>query len=133
MHWELYKRLTNSAPAVGLALRYIDRIDIPREGDAIPLSDYFTIAPATLGLRAHNCYVQYSLNDDAQDVRARVIWSSLEGKPDHWSFALDTEATLDPANVSSDEDIWAEFLRLREWCTHVFNESLTKKCKQLFQ
>jgi uncharacterized protein (TIGR04255 family) len=132
-HWDLYKRLTDGAPAVGLALRYIDRIDIPRNGNAFSLSDYFTIAPPTLGLKANNCYVQYSLNDDAQDIRARVIWSSLENKPDHWSFALDTEATLDPANVSDEGDIWSEFTRLHNWCTHIFNESLTPKCKQLFQ
>lgn len=132
-HWALYQRLTNAAPAVGLVLRYIDRIDIPRDGDAFPLSDYFTIAPPTLGLKAHNCYVQYSLNDDAQDVKARVIWSSLEDKPDHWSFALDTEATLDPAQLTDVDGIWSEFARLHNWCTHVFNESLTAKCKQLFQ
>lgn len=131
-HWDLYKQLTNATPAVGLVLRYIDRIDIPRDGDAFPLSDYFSIAPSTLGLKAHNCYVQYSLNDDAQDIRARVIWSSLEDKPEHWSFALDTEATLDPANVTDDDSIWSEFGRLHDWCTHVFNESLTDKCRRLF-
>lgn len=132
-HWELYKRLTDAAPVAGLVLRYIDRIDIPRDGDAFPLSDYFTIAPPTLGLKAHNCYVQYHLNDDAQDIRARVIWSSLEDKPGHWSFALDTEATLDTAGVVDDAGIWTEFGRLHDWCTHVFNESLTEKCKQLFR
>ena len=132
-HWALYKRLTGSAPVAGLVLRYIDRIDIPRDGAAIPLSDYFTIAPPTLGLKAHNCYLQYHLNDDAQDIRARVIWSSLEDKPGHWSFALDTEATLDTASVLDDDGVWTEFGRLHDWCTHVFNESLTEKCKQLFQ
>lgn len=132
-HWELYRQLTDNAPVVALTLRYIDRIDIPRDGDAIPLSDYFTIAPPTLGLKAHNCYVQYSLNDDAEDVRARVIWSSLENKPDHWSFALDTEATLDPANVTGDEEMWLLFSKLHDWCTHVFEQSLTPTCKKLFQ
>ncbi|MBK9512934.1 MAG: TIGR04255 family protein [Flavobacteriales bacterium] len=72
-HWALYKRLTGSAPVAGLVLRYIDRIDIPRDGAAIPLSDYFTIAPPTLGLKAHNCYLQYHLNDDAQDIRPEYL------------------------------------------------------------
>ncbi len=132
-HWDLYKRLTNGAPVAALVLRYIDRIDIPRDGDSFSLSDYFAIAPPTLGLKAHNCYVQYSLNDDVQDIRARVIWSSLEDKPEHWSFALDTEATLDPANVTADEDIWVHFAQLHDWCTHVFEQSLKPKCKLLFQ
>jgi len=132
-HWAVYKHLIGGAPVTALALRYIDRIDIPRDGDAFPLSDYFTIAPPTMGLKAHNCYVQYHLNDDAQDIKARVIWSSLEDKPDHWSFALDTEATLDEVNIADESDIWTEFDRLHVWCTHVFNESLTEKCKQLFR
>ncbi|HRD54321.1 MAG TPA: TIGR04255 family protein [Flavobacteriales bacterium] len=132
-HWDFYKRLTNAPPVACLVLRYIDRIDIPRDGDALPLSAYFNIAPSTLGLKAHNCYVQYNLNDDAQDIRARVIWSSLENKPEHWSFALDTEATLETASAADEGTIWTEFGRLHDWCTHVFNESLTAKCKQLFQ
>ncbi len=132
-HWAVYQKLTGNAPVVALTMRYIDRIDIPRDGEALALSDYFTIAPSTLGLKAHNCYVQYSLNDDAQDVRARVIWSSLEDKPGHWSFALDTEATLDPANVAADEDIWSHFAQLHDWCTHVFEQSLTPSCKLLFR
>lgn len=131
-HWVVYKRLSGASPVVGLVLRYIDRIDIPRNGNHFSLSEYFTIAPPTLGLKAHNCYVQYHLNDDAEDVRARVIWSSLEDKPEHWSFALDTEATLDPADMTDEEGIWSAFHRLHDWCTHVFNKSLTEKCKQLF-
>lgn len=132
-HWALFKRLSGGAPVSGVVLRYIDRIDIPRDGDTFALSDYFTIAPSTLGLKAHNCYVQYHLNDDAQDIRARVIWSSLENRPGHWSFALDTEATLDLAHVAGEDGLWAEFGRLHDWCMHVFNQSLTSKCKQLFQ
>lgn len=131
-HWGLYKRLTGNAPVTALALRYIDRIDIPRDGDTMVLSDYFTIAPPTHGLLAHGCYLQYFLNDEQRDIRARVIWSSLENKPDHWSFALDTEATLDPAEVSEDASIWEHFTRLHDWCTNVFEQSLTPQCKQLF-
>jgi uncharacterized protein (TIGR04255 family) len=132
-HWAVYQRVTGHAPAVAVTLRYIDRIDIPRDGNNMELDKYFTIAPPTLGLKAHNCYVQYSLNDEAQDVRARVIWSSLEDKPGFWSFALDTEATLDPANVATEEDIWLRFAKLHDWCTHVFEQSLTPTCKLLFQ
>lgn len=133
-HWAFYKELTGEPPVAALVLRYIDRIDIPRTSDSFNLSDYFTIAPPTLGLKAHNCYMQYALNDGEQeDIRARVIWSSLEDKPGHWSFALDTEATLDPANLGSEDDIWSGFGRLHDWCTHIFNKSLTSKCKKLFQ
>lgn len=132
-HWSLYQKLCNKPPVAALVLRYIDRIDIPQTGNSLSLSDYFTIAPPTLGLNAHQCYLQYALNDVNEDVRARVIWSSLEDKPKHWSFALDTEATLDPATVESEEQLWLEFDRLHNWCTHVFNESLTPECKQLFK
>jgi uncharacterized protein (TIGR04255 family) len=134
-HWKLYSELVGGVPVTALSLRYIDRIDIPRDGDTLDLDRYFTIVPRIPdGLRAHSSYLQYWLDDGESDVRTKVVWSSIDDdRTDVWSFALDTETILDPADVSSTEDIWDAFDRMHDLCKHVFNDILTDKCKSLFQ
>jgi len=134
-HWAIYKEVVGDVPMTALSLRYIDRIDIPLPtNEVLDLNDYFPIAGKMPdGLAAHHCYQQHWLNDPTSDIRARVIWSSLENKPGHFSFALDTEAILDPANISDPAEAWTRFDHLHAWCWHVFNHSLTDKCKALFQ
>lgn len=134
-HWEVYRSVVGEVPMAALTLRYIDRIDIPRpDGDKIDLDQYFTIVSKIPdGLSAHQCYQQYWFNDDAGEIRARVIWSSLENRPGHISFALDTEAMLDPANIMEADEAWQRFNDLHGWCWHVFDHSLTDTCKDLFK
>ncbi|MEZ4759721.1 MAG: TIGR04255 family protein [Flavobacteriales bacterium] len=134
-HWHIYTRAVGEIPMTALSLRYIDRIDIPvPEHGSISLNDYFPIAGTIPdGLFTYHCYQQHWLNDPESDIQARVIWSSLENKPGHYSFALDTEAILDQANIMNPEEAWARFNELHAWCWHVFNHSLTDKCKALFK
>lgn len=134
-HWEVYKRVVGEVQIAALTLRYIDRIDIPQpEGNVLDLDKYFTIVSKLPdGLSAHQCYQQYWLNDGTGEIRARVIWSSLENKPGYISFALDTEAMLDPANISNENEAWKRFDDLHGWCWHVFDHSLTDTCKALFK
>lgn len=134
-HWAVYKEAVGEVPMTAVSLRYIDRIDIPVPANgSIDLHEYFPIAGEMPdGLSTHHCYQQYWLNEPGSDIRARVIWSSLENKPGHYSFALDTEAMLDPANIMDPADAWKRFDDLHAWCWHVFNHSLTDQCKALFQ
>lgn len=133
-HWAVYKQVVGDVPMSALSMRYIDRIDIPiPPNGSINLNDYFPIAGKMPdGLSAHHCYQQHWLNDPTSDIRARVIWSSLEDKPGFYSFALDTEAILDPASIIEPELAWSRFDELHAWCWHVFDHSLTEKCKALF-
>jgi uncharacterized protein (TIGR04255 family) len=134
-HWAVYKEAVGEVPMSALSMRYIDRIDIPVPANGtLDLNEYFPIAGRMPdGLSAHHCYQQHWLNDPTSDIRARVIWSSLENKPGHFSFALDTEAILDPANITEPEQAWQRFNDLHAWCWHVFDHSLTDPCKALFQ
>ena len=134
-HWAVYREVIGEVPITALSLRYIDRIDIPQpETGSLDLDTYFTIVSKIPdGLSVQHCYQQYWLNDPASDVRARVIWSSLENLPGHFSFALDTEAMLDPANITDMGEGWTRFNDLHAWCTHVFDHSTTDTCKALFQ
>lgn len=134
-HWAVYKEVVGEVPMTSLSLRYIDRIDIPAPANgSLSLDDYFPIAGKIPdGLSTHHCYQQHWLNDPGSDIRARVIWSSLENKPGHFSFALDTEAILDPANIVDAEEAWRRFDDLHAWCWHVFEHSLTERCRALFQ
>jgi len=133
-HWAVYKEVVGEVPMTALSLRYVDRIDIPcPEGD-LDLNKYFTIVSKLPdGLAAHHCYQQYWLNDRDGDIKARVIWSSLDNLPGHFSFALDTEAILDPANIMDPLEAWTRFDDLHAWCWHVFDHSLTDTCKKLFK
>lgn len=134
-HWGVYKRAVGDVPMTALSMRYIDRIDIPAPANGLlNLNDFFPIAGKMPdGLSTHHCYQQHWLNDPTSDIRARVIWSSLENKPGHFSFALDTEAILDPANITLEDEAWERFDHLHAWCWHVFEHSLTEKCRALFQ
>ncbi len=134
-HWAVYRDVVGDVPITALSMRYIDRIDIPRpETGTLDLDTYFTIvSKIPAGLSAHHCYQQYWLNDPSSDIRARVIWSSLENLPGHFSFALDTEAVLDPANIADADEAWKRFDDLHAWCTHVFDHSTTDTCKALFK
>lgn len=132
-HWEVYRKVVGDVPMAALSLRYIDRIDIPKTETTLDLDEYFKIVSKIPdGLTAHHCYQQYWFNDPGSDIRARMIWSSLDNLPGHFSFALDTEAMLDPANIMEPAEAWVRFDDLHAWCWHVFNHSLTDKCKQLF-
>ena len=134
-HWEVYRKVVGDVPMTALSLRYIDRIDIPRhDSTSFDLDQYFTIvSKIPEGLSAHHCYQQYWFNKSNEDIRARVIWSSLDNLAGHFSFALDTEAMLDPANIGDPKEAWTRFDELHAWCWHVFDHSLTDECKKLFQ
>lgn len=132
-HWKVYSEIADNAAPIGLSLRYIDKIDIPAQ-DHLNLNEYFTIvARMPEGLSAHHCYQQYWFNKPGSDIRARVIWSSLDPIEGKVSFALDTEAILEPVNFEGTESMWKRFDDLHAWCWYVFNHSLTPTCKELFK
>lgn len=134
-HWSLYSTLIGKAPVMAISLRYIDRIDIPKNENLLQLDEYFTIVPRQpSGLQSHSSYLQYWLGDGESDVRTKVVWSTIDDqKPNVWSFALDTEAIIDPADFTSEEEMWKAFDCLHNLCKHVFNEITTSKCQALFQ
>lgn len=134
-HWAVYAEVVGNAPVIAASLRYIDRIDIPVTAESLDMRDYFTFVPTNPGsLHASDTFIQYWLNDGESDARTRVTWSTInDARTDVWSFALDTEVLIDPANFADEHELWAAFQSFRTMCRFVFNEITTEKCRALFQ
>jgi uncharacterized protein (TIGR04255 family) len=133
--WNRYRAVAKPAKIVRLAVRYINRIDIP-----LPVSefgDYLRTLPEISrdmpqGLAGY--FMQLNLPMDDIDSTAVINETITEpARPGVVSIVLDIDI-FRSVDVPSDEDeIWAFMDQLRTAKNQTFEASITDKARELFQ
>jgi uncharacterized protein (TIGR04255 family) len=138
--WEIFKEASGAIEISRVALRYINRIDIPNTGLA-KLEDFFKIYleipegwPG--GTSLTNFFVQFRAPQ--QDLGCELVVNQAPAPPPESNmvsvrldFDLFKELYSDSWHISEDAKAWQllEQMRLRK--NDVFNASITKKTKEL--
>jgi uncharacterized protein (TIGR04255 family) len=133
--WDVYRTVARPTKVARLAVRYINRIDIP-----LPLKDfkdYLRTVPEVSsdlpqGLAGYFMHLEIPL----RDIRSRALINETIIKPVSQSVVsvvLDIDIFCDAELPSDEEDTWAFFEELRFRKNRSFEACITDKARELFQ
>jgi len=133
--WDIYFRITNPVKITRIALRYINRIEIP-----LPIKDFKEyilttpeIAPK-LPQALDHFFMQLVVPNP--DIPATAIITQTIGKPTQnqiLPLILDIDVSLKTSYVDNKSEMWDEFEKLRIFKNDIFFDSTTDKAKELFK
>lgn len=134
-YWDYYNEIAHPLKVIRIALRYINRIEIP-----YPISDFneyilinLQIAP---GLPQAINHFLIRLEIPKPEINSIAIITQTLDKPSNSNripliFDIDTMINSD---YSINEDrMWEDFEKLRNYKNEIFFESITDKTKELFR
>lgn len=134
--WAKYVKLASPSKVTRIAVRYINRIDIPLPvGD---LKEYILTGPelvATLPQKLSTLFFRVAIMDDTSPAAA-IITEAIDEehtRKDNLALIFDIDAVLRGSFPLSAEKLWPEFDKLRSFKNRIFFESLTEKGKELFR
>lgn len=133
--WTAYRSIAKPVSVVRVAVRYINRIDIP-----LPLHDfkyYLRTVPEVSpdlpqGLSGYLMHLTIPL----EDIRGTAVITETiipPPTPNVVSILLDIDVSVLSTSPCDSDLIWAIFDKLRVKKNLVFNASLTHKAKELFE
>jgi len=134
--WRHYLVIAKPVNVVRLALRYINRIELP-----LPFADFrdyvLTIPEIAPGVPSSlsGFFMQLSIPNPEIDAQANVIETIEKRVPDKGTapFILDIDVFRNVALESSSPQIWEILNQLRHFKNQIFLNSLTRKAKELFK
>ena len=133
--WEIYFQLTNPVKITRIALRYINRIEIP-----LPFKDfkeYILTTPEIspkLPQALEHFFMQLVVPNP--DIPATAVITQTMEKPTEnqiLPLILDIEVFLQTSYLENKAEIWDEFEKLRIFKNDIFFDSITDKAKELFK
>lgn len=132
--WELYVKISKPIKVNRIALRYINRIEIP-----IPLGDFseyiLTNPQIAPGLPQTLSHFFMRIEIPKNEFGANAIITQTMQKPTESQklpLILDIDVIID--NYSTDmSEIWNDFEKLRNFKNDIFLKSITEKTKELFK
>ncbi|MGI8554548.1 MAG: TIGR04255 family protein [Dehalococcoidia bacterium] len=140
--WELYRNAYHPIHVTRVAVRYINRIDIPlhaaNSNGALQLKDYFSTYPQVADGLAHNTMAGFimQIHVPQPDIDSTLLVNQAVVPPPHpgvFSVVLDLdlfrEVQWDPTD---DETVWGflDILRVRK--NDAFEASITDNTRELF-
>lgn len=146
--WKVYKDVTGVERAVRLAVRYVNRIDIPGKklasGDSgVDVHDYVKIRPEVPdewpgGHLLHNFFMQLQMWQ--ADLECMLVINQAPDIPPRegnvsirLDFDLFKEIYEDPWSTSDDSEIWKFMEMLHERKNLVFEASITDDTREIIQ
>src|SRR3989338_8039410 len=135
-HWERYLLIAKPYQVTRLALRYINRIEIP-----FPFKDFkeyvLTIPDIAPGLpnAMSNMIMQLVVPNEEIGATANIT-ETIEPMKDNQpfiAFIFDIDVYRKIVLPSDDKKIWLIMEDLRAFKNQIFKKSLTDKCKELFK
>jgi uncharacterized protein (TIGR04255 family) len=135
--WLIYLEKTSPEIVTRIAVRYINKLDIPLPEPEHDLSEYLTEPPKIpdeLNYPIDSCFSKIVLHDDKTDLLANMI-QSINANVDHKTFTLilDNDVYKQGAYKASDPNIWRVFSQLRDLENALFFASITEKTARLFE
>lgn len=133
--WDIYRRVTKPVSVTRLAVRYINRIDIP-----IPLQDFKdylrTVPEVSPDLPQGLAGYFMQLTIPLEDIKSLVLINETIIEPVNRnvvSVVLDIDIFRTADLPAHEEGIWAFFEELRFRKNDVFEACITDKARELFQ
>jgi len=135
--WKLFRTLATPVQVRAIRLRYINRILLPLSGGQLTLEDYFRVCPR-LPDGEKMIFIgflnQHSAVETDTGNQVNIILASQPNENNMAPVILDI-AVVNP--MPSDPANWNEILNkiqgLRQLKNRVFENTLTKRCLELFQ
>lgn len=133
--WDIYCKITNPISIDGVAIRYVNRIDIPLLG--IELKDYFRTTPEIspdlpAALDAYMMHLQMpiaEIDSTVHIIQARIPSTS----PEVVSIALDINIIKQGTISKEAEDILATLTLIHTHIDSVFEASITDRTRELIK
>lgn len=133
--WEAYRSSTRPVRIKRLAVRYVNRLDLP-----LPFSDFNeylrTIPELSPDLSQRLSGFFMHLESPQEDLNSlALINETIVGAPgpDIVSVVLDIDVFRDRDVPSSEDAIWSFFEQLRVRKNEIFEACITEKARRLFQ
>jgi len=132
--WNLYYRIAGPLKITRLALRYINRIDIPLPFNTF--KDYILTLPEVspaLPQALSGFFMQLAIPNPDIEANA-IINETIENVSANQRLALifDIDVFRDVNIIENKLEIWDTFDQLREFKNNIFFSSITEKTKELF-
>ncbi len=133
--WERYRTIANPINVTRIAIRYINRIEIPMP--ITDLKDYLLTCPeiATGAPQAMaSFFMRLVLAKEDSDAVAIVTETTAPPPPDLrvMPIILDIDVYLERVFDPTDGAIWTQLESLRQFRNEVFFNSITPKTRELF-
>jgi uncharacterized protein (TIGR04255 family) len=133
--WDIYRAIAHPTKVVRVAVRYINRIDIP-----LPLSDFGEYLRTVPQVSTHlpqglNSYFM-QLVIPLDDIKSQAIINETiidPARANVVSVVLDIDIFRSDDLPSSEEGIWGFIEHLRDVKDNVFEACITDKARELFQ
>jgi uncharacterized protein (TIGR04255 family) len=133
--WELYSKMTNPAKITRIALRYINRIEIPLHTK--DFKEYILgipDVPHKLPQELSHFFMQFTIVNP--DIEAKAIITLTKEEPTSSNtlpIIFDIDVFRDNIYTTNEAKIWDDFERLRIFKNDIFFNSITEKTKELFK
>lgn len=132
--WNLYSQIAQPTKITRIALRYINRIEIPLT--LKNLEDYILTLPKiapNLPQAVAQFLLRFVIPNTEIEANA-IITLALEKATDQGiPLIFDIDVSRDIVYVASAEKIWGDFEKLRIFKNEIFFNSLTNKAKEMFK
>lgn len=134
--WKTWKKAMGYRKIARVGVRYINRIDIPREGLSIEESDYLTVyakLPSEFGpMLAYGLQAQFLPDSEGCRIglNSASVLSPLLG---HGAILLDIDVAVEPSPPQNDDDIYSLLNKMRTKKNVTFEACLTDRARELFQ
>lgn len=136
--WTMYRAIANPAKVTRVAVRYINRIEVP-----LPVKDfseYFRTFPEVSsdlpqGLAGFFMQLRMDLNEAKSFaiVNQTILEDVKPGRDDIAPFLLDIDIFRTVELPTEDDEIWRLMDKLAEEKNQVFEASITNKTRELFK
>jgi uncharacterized protein (TIGR04255 family) len=133
--WELYSKIAMPSRVEKIALRYINRIEIPLP--FVDFNEYILIniqIPSTLPQGLSHFFMRLELpNEEIQAIA--VITSTMQKTTESQKLPLIFDIDVQKNNIYTGEmsEMWKDFDLLRGFKNEIFFNSITEKAKELFK
>jgi uncharacterized protein (TIGR04255 family) len=133
--WTLYRERTSPAEVTRLAVRYINRFDLP--GPNIELKDFFRTTPEIspdLPQVLSSFFFRVVIPQD--DLKGHLLISQTVVppiRPDVFSVVLDIDLFRDAEVPFREDGIWHFFEQLHDRKNHVFEACITDRARELIR
>jgi uncharacterized protein (TIGR04255 family) len=136
--WNLYFDIAKPIKITRIALRYINRIEVPLPvGRQLDFSEYLLISPeiaADLPQALAHFFMRVVMPNDNIDAIAVITETIQDPTPDkRLPLIFDIDVFQETAYEGNDPDIWDQFDKLHDFKNDIFFKSTTEKAKELFR
>lgn len=135
-HWNKFVFLAKPKAITRIALRYINRIEVPCESSAIDLEKYlhtYPVVPTSAGCAVSNFLMRLILKNKRIGAQAITHLTVEEIKDNMLPIILDIDAFMESPIGLNNENLWEKMSSLRDFKNSVFFESITETTKELFR